>query len=152
MGLSQSVVIEQAGARSPLANVFASGICALVLLFFTGLFHNLPQPVLGAMILVAAKSLVNIRELKHWRLVSRHEFSIALITLTGVLLFGILNGVLIATGVSLMILVHRVAHPGVSILGRIPGTSEFGAVERHPENETVPGLLAFRVDGRHLVF
>ena len=152
VGLSQSAVNEHAGARSPLSMIFACCVCGLVLLFFTGLFYNLPQPVLAAMVLVAAKSLVNIRELKHLRRVSKKEFSIALVTLCGVLFFGILAGVLLAALVSLVMLVHRVAHPNVSVLGRIPGTNEFGGIDRHPENETVPGVLACRVDGDLLYF
>jgi sulfate permease, SulP family len=152
VGLSQSIVNEQAGAKTPLANLFAGSVCALVLVFFTGLFHNLPEPVLAAMILVAAKSLVNIREFNHLRRVSKREFVVALVTVLGVLFFGILKGVIIAAVISLVMLVHRVAHPSVSILGRIPGTDEFGGIDRHPENETVPGVLACRVEGDLLYF
>lgn len=152
VGLSQSIVNEQAGARTPVANVFAISACALVLLFFTGLFRNLPQAVLAAMILVAAKSLVDVHELNHFWHVSKREFVVALVTFSGVLLLGILQGVLVATVVSLLMLVSGVAYPSVSILGRIPGTDEFGAIERHPENETVEGVLACRVDGPLLYF
>lgn len=152
VGLTQSIVNEQAGAKTPLANFFACSVCALVLLYVASLFSNLPAPVLAAMVLMAAKSLVNIRGLRHLMRVSKHEFIIALVTLAGVLLFGILKGVLLAAVVSLLMLVHRVAHPSVSILGRIARTAEFGGVDRHPENETVPGVLACRVEGDLLYF
>ncbi len=152
VGLSQSIVNEQAGAKTPLANLFACSVCALVLLYVAALFGNLPAPVLAAMVLMAAKNLVNLRRLNHLMRVSRPEFMVALVTLAGVLLFGILKGVLLAAMVSLVMLVHRVAHPSVSILGRIPGTTEFGRMDRHPENETVPGVLACRVEGDLLYF
>jgi sulfate permease, SulP family len=152
VGLSQSIVNEQAGAKTPLANFFACFACALVLLYIAGLFSNLPDPVLAAMVLMASKSLANIPNLSHLMRVSKREFIVALVTLVGVLTFGILKGVLLAAVVSLLMLVHRVAHPSVSILGRIPGTTEFGRIDRHPENETVPGVLACRVEGDLLYF
>jgi high affinity sulfate transporter 1 len=154
VGLSQSTVNEHAGGRTrtPLSMIFACAMCGVVLLFFTGLFRNLPQPVLAAMILVAAKSLVNIPELKHLARVSKREFIVALVTLVSVLFFGILKGVLLAVVFSLVMLVHRVAHPVVSVLGRIPGTNEFGGTDRHPENETIPGVLACRAEGDLLYF
>ena len=99
VGLTQSIVNEQAGAKTPLANFVACSVCALVLLYFTGV-SNLPAPVLAAMVLMAAKSLVNIRSLSHLMRVSKHEFIVALVTLAGVLLFGILKGVLLAAVVS----------------------------------------------------
>jgi SulP family sulfate permease len=152
VGLSQSIVNEQAGAKTPLANFFACSVCALVLLYLAGLFSNLPDPVLAAMVLMAAKSLVNVERLRDLMRVSKREFAVALIALSGVLLLGILKGVLLAALVSLLMLVHRVAHPSVSILGRIPGTKEFEGIDRHPENETVPGVLACRVEGDLLYF
>jgi len=152
VGLTQSTVNEHSGARTPLSMLVACSVCGIVLLFLTGLFHDLPQPVLAAMVLVAAKSLVNVHELNHLRRVSKPEFVVALVTLSGVLLLGILKGVLVAAVVSLLMLVHRVAHPTVTILGRIPGTDQFGGLHRHPENQTVPGLLACRAEGDLLYF
>jgi MFS superfamily sulfate permease-like transporter len=67
---------------------------ALVLLFFTGLFRNLPDAILAAIVLVAVKGLINIPELKHLQKVSRLEFQIALLALVGVLLFVTVQGVI----------------------------------------------------------
>jgi sulfate permease, SulP family len=152
VGLSQSAVNEHAGARTPVSMLVACSVCGFVLLFLAGLFHYLPQSVLAAMVLVAAKGLVNFHELNHLRRVSKSEFAVALVTVLAVLVFGILQGVLVASLVSLSVLVHRVAHPTVTILGRIPGIDQFGGIERHPENQTVPGLLACRTEGDLLYF
>jgi MFS superfamily sulfate permease-like transporter len=151
-GLSQSAINEKAGAKTPLAIFLAACMIALVLLFFTGLFRNLPDAILAAIVLVAVKGLINIPELKHLQKVSRLEFQIALLALVGVLLFGVLKGILLATITSVLFLIRVVARPTTSILGRVNGTDQFSDVERHPENQTIPGILIYRVNGPILYF
>jgi high affinity sulfate transporter 1 len=151
-GLSQSAVNDKAGARTPLALVFASVTIGLSLVYFTGLLVNLPTVVLAAIVLVAVRGLFNVSALRDlWR-VSRFEFGIAIVALVGVLLFGILKGVLLAVIVSLLMLLATAARPHVAFLGRIPGTHRFTDLERHPENELVPGALIFRVEASLLYF
>lgn len=151
-GLSQSSVNDKAGAKSPLALVFASATIALVLLFLTGLLSDLPTVVLAAIVLVAVKGLINIGELRRlWR-VSRFEFGVAMVAFVGVLLEGILRGVILAAIVSLLLLVRRAALPHVAFLGRIPGTQRFSDSERNPDNEPVPGVLLVRVESSLLYF
>lgn len=151
-GLSQSAVNDKAGARTPLALVFASLTIGACLLLFTGLLHNLPNVVLAAIVLVAVRGLINLTALGHlWR-VSRFEFSIAMVALAGVLLLGILKGVLLAVTVSLLLLLATAARPHVAFLGRIPGTNRFSDRERHPDNEVIPGVLIFRVEASLLYF
>jgi high affinity sulfate transporter 1 len=151
-GLSQSSVNDKAGARTPLALVFASATIALCLLFLTGMLANLPNVVLAAIVLVAVKGLVNVREMRHlWR-VSRLEFAVAAMALAAVLLLGILKGVMVAVVFSLLLLLRRAANPHVASLGRIPGTRSFSDMERNPENEAVPGVLVFRVEAALLYF
>lgn len=151
-GLSQSSVNDKAGARTPLALVCASVAIGICLLFFTGLLHNLPNVVLAAIVLVAVRGLFDVAALRHlWR-VSRIEFSIAMVALLGVLLLGILKGVLVAVIVSLLMLLATAARPNVAFLGRIPGSRRYSDLERHPDNENVPGVLIFRVEASLLYF
>jgi len=151
-GLSQSSVNDKAGAKTPLALVFASITIGVCLLFLTGMLKNLPNVVLAAIVLVAVKGLVNIGEMKRvWR-VSRYEFLISMIAFAAVLLLGILNGVIVAVLASLLLLIRRVAHPHVAMLGRIPGTRKFSDIERNPDNTPVAGVLVFRVDASILYF
>ena len=151
-GLSQSSVNQKAGAKTPLALVFASLTIGLCLMFLTGLLTNLPNVVLAAIVLVAVKGLIDIRELRHvWR-VSRYEFLVAMVAFAAVLLLGILKGVLCAVLVSMLLLIRRAAHPHVAILGRIPGARRYSDLERHPDNEPVPGALMFRVEASLLYF
>ena len=151
-GLSQSSVNDKAGARTPLALVFASVAIGLCLMFLTGMLANLPSVVLAAIVLVAVKGLVNVRELRHvWR-VSRFEFVVSMVAFAAVLSLGILRGVMVAVVVSLLLLIRRVAHPHVAFLGRIPGTRVFSDLERSPGNEDVPGALLVRVEASLVYF
>ena len=151
-GLSQSAVNDKAGARTPLALVFASATIAICLLFLTEFLRNLPMVVLAAIVLVAVKGLIDIAALRHlWR-VSRFEFAIAMVALGGVLLLGILKGVLLAVVVSLLLLLATAARPHVAFLGRIPGTRRYSDLDRHPDNELTPGVLVFRAEASLLYF
>jgi high affinity sulfate transporter 1 len=151
-GLSQSAVNEKAGARSPLSLVFASITLGLVLLYLTGLLRNLPDAVLAAVVLVAVMGLINLKELRHLYQVSRLDFYAALVALAGVLVLGILDGVIFALIASLLMLLKRSATPHVAFLGRIPGTDRFSDLARHPNNEVIPGVLAFRVEAALVYF
>jgi len=143
-GLSQSAVNDKAGARTPLALVFASITLALCLLFLTGLLENLPKAVLAAVVLTAVAGLLDFGALaRMWR-VSRLDFYAAMIALGGVLLLGILQGILLAALASVVMLLGNVSHPHVAFLGRIPGTNGYSDITRHPENEPLPGVVAFR--------
>ena len=151
-GLSQSAVNEGAGARTPLSLFFASLSLTLVLFFLTGLLRNLPQAVLAAVVIVAVSRFVKISDFKMlWR-ISRIEFNVALVAFFGVLLLGILKGVTISAVASILFLLRFLARPHVAILGRIPGTTRFSDLVRHPDNEIFPGLFLFRVEAPLLYF
>lgn len=151
-GLSQSAVNDKAGARTPLALVIASAALAGCLLFLTGLLRSLPTVVLAAIVLVAVKGLIDLKGLLSLRQVSRSEFRIAMIALLGVLLFGILKGVLLAAIASLVLLLAGAATPSVAFLGRIPGSRRFSSIERHPDNELIPGVVIVRPESSLLYF
>lgn len=151
-GLSQSAVNDKAGARSPLALIFASVTLGACLLYLTGWLRNLPTVVLAAVVLVAVRGLIDVSALLRLRKVSRFEFRISMVALVSVLLLGILKGVLLAAIVSLLMLIAGAARPTVAFLGRIPGTRRYSDLERHPDNEIVPGVLIFRVESSLLYF
>src|SRR5207249_5295549 len=113
---------------------------------------NLPNVVLAAIVLVAVKSLINIRELRRVWSLSRMEFWVAMAAFAGVLLLGILKGVLLAAIVSMLLLIRRAAHPHVARLGRVPGTNRYSDCERNPDNQLVPGMLIVRVESSILYF
>jgi len=151
-GLSQSAVNDKAGAKTPLALVFASITLAVCLVFLTDLLGNLPTVVLAAIVLVAVKGLIDFRALRRLWQISRFEFKVALVALVGVLLLGILKGVLCAAIASLLMLLAGAARPHVAFLGRIPGTRRFSDLARHPDNESLPGVVIFRTESSLLYF
>jgi len=143
-GLSQSAVNDKAGARTPLALVFASITLALCLLFLTGLLENLPKAVLAAVVMTAIYGLLDFPALLRMLRISRLDFYAAAIALCGVLALGILNGILLAALGSVLLLLMRVSRPHVAFLGRVPGTNSYSDMARHPENEPLAEVIAFR--------
>jgi MFS superfamily sulfate permease-like transporter len=143
-GLSQSAVNDRAGARTPLALVFASITLALCLLFLTGFLENLPKAVLAAVVLTAVRGLIDFPALIGMRRVSRIDFGGAAAALVAVLLLGILNGILLAALASILMLLTRASFPHVAFLGRVPGTNSYSDLDRHPENEALIGAIVFR--------
>lgn len=151
-GMSQSLVNESAGARTPLSGAIAAGLILVVVLFFTGLLRNLPQPVLAAVVLMAVAGLVKVSVLRHLWKVDRAEFLVAGTALAGVLVSGLLRGVLIGAVISMLLLIRRASRPHVAFLGRIPGSRRYSDMARHPDNEPVPGVLIFRPEGSLMYF
>ena len=151
-GMSQSLVNESAGARTPLSGLIAAVFTLIVVLFASGLLRNLPQPVLAAIVLAAVMSLVNIAALRHIWQFSRSEFLVAMAAFVGVLGSGPVNGVLLGAAISIVLLLRQSASPRVTELGRVPGTIHFGDRLRHPENGTPPGVFVVRCESSLLYF
>jgi len=151
-GMSQSLVNEGGGARTPLSTVIAAGILLIVVLFFTHLLSALPQPVLAAVVLVAVAGLLKLSTLKQlWR-GDRAEFVVAIAAILGVLTSGLLRGVMIGAVISLVQLLRAASRPHVAFLGRIPGTRRFSDRERNPDNELIDGVLIFRPESGLVYF
>jgi sulfate permease, SulP family len=151
-GMSQSLVNESGGARTPLSGLIASGLILIVALFLSGLLKNLPQPVLAAIVLFAVTGLLKIAALRRLLKLHRGEFVVAMAAIIGVLGSGLLRGVMVGVIISILMLLRRASRPNVAFLGRIPGTRRFSDLERHPDNQRVPGVLIFRVESSLLYF
>lgn len=144
-GFARSVVNFAAGANTPLAGVVSAGLMALVIAFMTGAFHYLPHAVLAATIIVAVVSLVDFDTLTEAWHYDRADALSLIATAFGVVALGVEVGILMGVALSLGVLVWRSSHPHIAVLGRVPGTEHFRNVARHTV-QTVPGLLALRVD------
>jgi len=144
--LTRSAVNVEVGARTPLSGAVGGVLLAVVVVLLVGVFANLPDTVLAAVILVAVGDLLSPRALARlWRL-SRREAIVAGLTAVAVLLFGMLWGVIAGVVLSLLDLLERAAFPHTAVLGRIPGTDAFADRARHPENQEVAGVVVVRVD------
>jgi MFS superfamily sulfate permease-like transporter len=151
-GMSQSLVNEGAGARTPLSGLVAAGLTLLVTLFLAGLLRDLPQPVLAAIVLMAVGGLFKISELRRLCRFSRTEFAVAMASLLGVLGSGLLRGVLIGAVISVLLLLRRASRPRTTELGRVPGTDYFADLLRYPENERLREVFVFRAEAALLYF
>jgi sulfate permease, SulP family len=148
-GTSQTAVNRKAGAKSQLAAVVTAAIVVGVLLFLSPVIAVLPQATLAAVVVATTIGLVNPKEFRILRDVRHVEFRWALTALIGVVLLGTLNGILVAVIVSLVGLAYQANRPLVYALGRKPGTNVFRPVSpEHPRDETFPGLLILRTEGR----
>ena len=151
-GMSQSLVNESAGARTPLSGLVAALFTLVVVLFASGLLRNLPQPVLAAIVLAAVMSLVDVAALRHIRHFSRSEFFVSIVALLGVLGSGPVNGVLLGAAISIVLLLRQASRPRVVELARVPGTTLFADRSRHPETALQPGVLVVRCESALLYF
>jgi high affinity sulfate transporter 1 len=151
-GMSQSLVNESAGAKTPLSGLISAVMILIVATFFSGSLQNLPKPVLAAIILMAVTGLVKVSAIQHlWR-TDRSELLIVVAALGGVLTSGLLRGVLIGAVISMFLLIRRASRPHVAFLGRIPGARRYSDLDRHSDNQPVPGVLIFRSEGSLVYF
>ena len=151
-GMSQTAVNDMGGATSPVALIVTSGAIALTLLFFASFFHNLPEPVLGAIVLMAASHLVRFEELRRLLIESRAEFLTSMVACVGVLFFGLLNGLLLAAVGSLVMLIAQTSRPMVVVVGRERSTGHFVSRARNPDASDTPGALVVRSASTWLYF
>ena len=150
--LSRSAVAESSGVKSQLSNIILFCFLIVTMLFLMPLFHELPEAVLGAIVIAAVAHLVDPGALRRLRRTDATDFVLAIICFGGVLVFGLLTGLVVAVTVSLLALVYRAYRPSSAVLGRAPEAHadealRYRGVEDNPDYETFPGLVILRVDG-----
>jgi SulP family sulfate permease len=148
-GTSQTAVNSRAGARTQVAELVTVVIVVATLLFLSPLISLLPQATLAAVVVVTSAPLLDTADFRSILAVRRTEFLWALAAFAGVVILGTLQGILVAIAISVLTLFYQANHPLVYSLGRKPGTDVFRPRSPdHPEDETVPGLLIVRTEGR----
>ena len=158
--LSKTAANGGAGARSQMSGLVVAVLTVVTLLFFTGLFEQLPEATLGAVVIVAVIELIDVPALRGlyriWtsRLgaiygpAARADFLAALAALLGVLVFDTLPGLFIGIGISVLLLLYRASRPNVAVLGRTAGPDPAWVdLARHPAAERAPGVEVVRVEG-----
>lgn len=148
-GTSQTAVVRAAGARSQKASLVAAAMAAATMLLLAPLLGRLPNAVLAAVVIVYSIGLIQPQEFIAIRKVRTMEFRWALIAFLGVLVFGTLQGILVAIIVSLIGLASQTANPPVYVIGRKRDEDVLRPLSpEHPDDETFPGLLMLRPEGR----
>ena len=143
---SRTAVAEDIGARSQFVGLTGAAVLALLLIFGTGLVHDLPLSSLAAVVIVAVTGLVDVpaeRRLYHWR---RSEFLLSMAAFAGVAVLGVLWGVGVAIALSLLNFIRRAWRPHDAVLGRVDNLKGYHDTERYPGARLIPGLVLYRFD------
>lgn len=143
---SRSFVVADAGARTQTANLVAAILVVVTLLFLAPLFDYLPTATLAAVVVAAGLGLLDLAEFRALWAYRRHEFWLGLITVAAVLGMGMLIGIVVAIGLSLLLVVLRASSPHTAVLGLVPGTDTYRDIADHPDAMTFAGLLVYRFD------
>jgi sulfate permease, SulP family len=146
--LSASSLNDHSGARTGLASLTSGVLVLLTLLVLAPLFSALPKAVLGALIIEAVvMGMMDLPEMRRLARVQRFDFWIAVAAIAATLLVGVLAGVMVGIGLSLLWLISVATRPPMPLLGREPGTQVFRELDEHPEDESLPGVVVLRLDG-----
>jgi len=148
-GTSQTAVNRSVGARTQVSELVTAGVTLLTMLLFARPMGMMPHATLAAIVIVYSMGLIHPGEFRAVARIRRMELFWALIALSGVVVLGTLKGIIVAIVVSVIGLAHQTADPPVYVLGRKRGTNVFRPLSKeHPEDETYPGLLLLRLEGR----
>ncbi len=144
-GFSRTMVNFSAGARTQMAMLIAVGLLSLAVIFFTEQFTNIPKAALAAIIIIAITPLIKLKDiLTTWKFDSSDGIA-ELITLAGVLLLGIEEGIALGVLITILSFLRRSSRPHIAVVGRIENTDHFRNINRHPV-ETWNNLLLVRID------
>jgi MFS superfamily sulfate permease-like transporter len=149
---SRTAVNDASGGRTQVAGLFAASFVAIVLMFFTGLLKYVPIAALGAVLVKAAFSLVDVHTLKTLYRIDRREFALSILATLGVVAVGAVKAIMVAVLLAIVRFVRLVSRPGVEILGSVKDLPGLHAIERHESASTVPGLLLFRFNAPIVFF
>ncbi|MGR3868827.1 SulP family inorganic anion transporter [Streptomyces graminifolii] len=144
---SRSAAAVASGGSSQMVSVVAAAMVLVTGAFLTPAFTDLPEAVLGAIVIVAVRSFLKVGELRRYGRLDRPSLWVAATALMGVLVFDLLPGLLIAVALSLVLFIAAAGTPGLAVLGKVPGTDLYADTAGRPDARTVAGLLVVRPDG-----
>jgi high affinity sulfate transporter 1 len=143
---SRTAVAERAGAKSQLTGVTGAALIIVMIVFLPGLFQDLPQAALAAVVITAALSLADLpATARLWRQ-RKVEFSLSIVAFLGVALLGVLPGIAIAVGLSILNVFRRAWRPYQTTLGRVDDLAGYHDVHSYPDARLLPGLVLYRFD------
>jgi len=143
---SRTAISDAVGGRTQLANVVTAVATALVVLVAGPVLASFPVAALGAVVVYAAVRLVDVAEFRRLARFRMSEFLIAAATTAAVLVVGVLQGVLVAVGLSILDLLRRVVRPHDAVEGFVPDMAGMHDVQDYPNTDVVPGLVVYRYD------
>jgi high affinity sulfate transporter 1 len=143
---SRTAVAERSGAKTQFTGVTGAVLIILMIVFLPGLFRNLPQPILAAVVITASLSLADIPgTVRLWRQ-RKVECMLSIAAFLGVALLGVLPGIAIAVGLSILNVFRRAWWPYQAVLGRVEGLEGYHDTRSYPAASHLPGLVIYRFD------
>jgi sulfate permease, SulP family len=149
---SRTAVNLSVGGRSQVAGLTAAVVLGVAILFFSDTMRILPIPALGAILISAALSVIDLNGLRQIWTISRVEFGFALIAMMGAISFGVLQGVVVAIIATFIHVMLNAMQPRVVLMGRLAGRQGYYKLHRSPEIHPVEGLVICFVQGSVLFF
>jgi high affinity sulfate transporter 1 len=149
---SRTAMSDAMGGRTQVTGIVAAASIGVVLLFLTGPFRYVPVAALGAVLIKAAFSLVDIPSLKTIYEIDKREFALSVLATLGVVAIGAIHAILFAVVLAILRFVRLVSRPKVEILGKVKDLPGFHSIERHPEAATTPGLMLLRFNAPIVFF
>ena len=149
---SRTAMSDATGGRTQVTGLVAAATIAVVLLFFTGPLRYVPIAALGAVLVKAGLSLVDLNALKSIYRIDRREFALSVLATLGVVAVGAIHAILFAVVLATLRFVRLTARPKTEILGSVQGLPGFHSIELHPTAATIPGLLLFRFNAPIVFF
>jgi high affinity sulfate transporter 1 len=143
---SRTAVAERAGAKSQLTGVTGAALIIVMIVFLPGLFRDLPQAALAAVVITAALSLADLPATTRLWHQQKVEFSLSIVAFLGVALLGVLPGIAIAVGLSILNVFRRAWRPYQTTLGLVDGLAGYHDVHSYPDARLLPGLVLYRFD------
>jgi high affinity sulfate transporter 1 len=149
---SRTAMSDASGGRTQATGLVAATTIAIVLLFFTEPLRYIPTAALGAVLVKAALSLIDIPALRIIYTIDRREFTLSVLATLGVVAVGSMRAILVAVILAILRFVRLVSRPKIEILGTVEGFPGFHSIERHPEATTIPGLMLLRFNSPIVFF
>jgi len=141
---SRTAVAEESGAKSQLTGLVGAGVVVVLLLFLNGLLADLPQSALAAVVIAAALSLMDLRVLRRYLRVRRSAFVLSLVATAGVILYGVLEGIVVAVVLAVLLFFRRSWWPHGAVLGHVSDVEGWHSVADYPDAEQLPGIVVYR--------
>jgi high affinity sulfate transporter 1 len=141
---SRTAVAEQSGAKSQLTGVVGAGVVVVLLLFLNSLLADLPQSALAGVVIAAAFSLVNVGVLRRYRKVRPSAVVLSLVATVGVVIFGVLQGILVAIVLAVLLFFRRSWWPHGAVLGQVEGIEGWHSTDQHPDAVQRDDLVVYR--------
>jgi SulP family sulfate permease len=148
ISMSSTAVNDRAGAQSQLSSLAAASMVLITLFALMPLFHNLPEAILGVIVIHAVVRMMKVGELKRFYQFHAGEFGQAMLALLGVISLGILPGLGVAVVLSLLRFIWGASHLSISRLCPVPGRAHtYGNMAHSGEWTPIPGLAILRLNG-----